>query len=329
MRFVKKHLLLLITLVILGTIIAVPPVFYKDSFIVINNDTTAHLAVFEKMKNGETQYLYLGQQVTGYMINWLNSITGVSNPELFMWFNFVTLFIASVVVSLLVLLTTKSQLAAALAAGVVVFGIGATMQLFLCGTIFNIIEILILFPTILALIYFSVTSKKLRLLTLPATILLGTTIYFFHPSLGSGINLILKSTPEYTEAILSPIYTTLVFFGITNLLVLVLCVVSLLKRKSKVNIGTKVVISSLAIILFILSLLAFGGLTPYSSRMAMNLCLVAGVMLCIVLGLELEQNRKLSTRLLLIVLPLVGIMPNLVNWFIYAVGKGAASVYLG
>jgi hypothetical protein len=111
--------------------------------------------------------------------------TGIKIQTLFMWFNYAVIFISGLLVGLLVYRLTQSKEAGILSMAVITFGSGGTMHLFWSGTAFNIIEFLVILPILLILLHFMINEKKLKWLV--GIIPVGLLMFFFHPSLGTGI----------------------------------------------------------------------------------------------------------------------------------------------
>lgn len=317
----SKKIAIIFTLVLFGVIIFLSPALHKETYLVINNDTAAHLSMFEAMKNGSTDSLYLGQTITGYALIWLEKVTGVSLQTSFMWFNFAALFFSGVSVAVMVTFITKNKLAGALSALIIVFGIGSTMHLFYSGTIFNVIEVLIILPVLLVLVYIAVKSRKVKwvFVIVPVAVL----AFFFHPSLGEGILRPLENV-QTLENVISPITTLALFFGISNLAILVICAIGFITRKNKEKIGIelKVTFAILLTLVIGLAVLAFSGVTPFSSRLAINFCLVLGIFLCLFIGITLRNNQTKVVLASVVSLALVGIVPNLIIWLSFPSYRG-------
>jgi len=341
MKKIREYKFLAIAMLVLAVVIALPPLLHKETCLIINNDTAVHLATFEALKSGEASFLYLGQAITGYALVGIEKVIGISIQTSFMWFNFLALFLSGLAVATIVMMVTKSKLASTLSAFIITFGVGSTMHLFLSGTIFNIIEMLILLPVLIILVYKMFQGKNIKWLY--AIIPLAIFMFFFHPSLGQGISFLANEVPApvptpvpnpgevtnssilpipitptpYFEAIINPIALLAIFFGISNLAVLVLCWIAFHARtnREKVGMGIKTTLGTLLALSILLTILTFTGATPFSSRMAINLCLVLGLLLCLFVGIALKYNQSRLAKTSVISLVIVGMMPNLVNWF--------------
>jgi len=323
---VKKYRHFIFAMLGLVIIVVLPPLLHKETYLVINNDTTAHLIVFDAMKSGTASYLYLGQTLAGWLMIRLERIAGTDIPTLFMWFNFAVLWLSGLSVAIMTNYITKSQLAGIISAPVVIFGTGATMHLFGSGTIFNIIEVLILLPILIVLIYKTFQSRKIQ--WLGAVIPWSVFMFFFHPSLGKrGITLIGKTAtsslttdgiviPPYIETVIDPITLLLVFFGISNLVALGFCIFGYYRRKNKegIQLATKVVVGMLIILIIFFGVLTYTEATSFSSRTAFNTTLMLGLLLTLMIGIMLEYSQSRLAKVTVVSLVTGGTMPNLIQW---------------
>ena len=310
---IREHKALVIAILLLAIVIALPPLLHKETYLVINNDTAAHLVVFEAMKSGTVSYLYLGQMLTGWFMVGMERIFGTDISTSFMWFNFIALFLSGMTVATMTVIITRSKLVGALSAFIVTLGIGATMQLFYSGTIFNIIEVLIIFPVLLTTVWLMLRKQNIKWLFL--IIPTATLLFFFHPSLGSGIKLLFQDIPN-PEVIANPIVSLLLFFGASNIGLFVISLVLLYKNNNKMKVEkeTKAIIGFLFMLFTLLAILAFTGTTPFSARMLFNACLLLGLLLFVILGLALKQDNSLLAKGLTISLALASVIPNLAIW---------------
>lgn len=299
-------------LIIFITIVLLPPLLHGSELLVINNDTAVHLASFESIKDGDPQFLYPGQKVVGYSLVWIESITSINLPTLFMWFNFLVILFGGLAIATLVIVTTKSWLGGMLSAWLIVFGIGSTQHLFWSGTIFNLIEHLILLPLMLIALYY-VSKKNTIKFALPALIITGTGIFLFHPSFISGIKYLFKDL-TVTEAVINPITGLLLFFGIVNVLLLIPCWLGIKSKKGKIELPTKIAFGILLATSSGMLLAAEFNLTPFSSRLIINAFLLFGIALCIYVGVAMKSNNKLIKGSV-IALVTIGTIPSLTTWF--------------
>jgi hypothetical protein len=315
--------------IVFAVIVLLPPVMHGDKLLVINNDTANHIAAFEAIKSGEPHFAYLGQRVTGYTLVWLEDITRIDLQVLFMWFNYLVVLLGGLAVAALVIIITKSWLGGILSAVIITLGIGSTQHLFWSGTTFNLQSYIILLPLWLIAVYRFVRSKNYWWVT--GIIGLGTLMFFWHPSLGTGLEYLGQApaqqapsltplpTPSpmptpYSETVISPALSIPLFFGLTNIVLLTLCAFIVNKNKIKIDNSIKIVIGIIGIgAITMLGLSTFYS-TVFSSRMAINACLLLGLFLCIGMGTALNNSTKLA-KASIIGLIIVGTVPNLINWF--------------
>ncbi len=297
---VMKKFWIVINIIIFGIIIFLQPLFMKTN--IINNDTLAHLQAFERH-----QYIYFGQQMIGEWIDFVNRITGVNIGTLFLWFNFISLFCVGLIVLLFTYKLTKSWVAGIIGMWLMVFGIGATQHLFWSGTIFNIIDILIIFPIVLLLINKIIEKRFYKgiLLLIPMTLFL----VIFHPSFGIGV-----FTNIGKENVLSPAFIITIFIGIP--IIIIMIIGFYLLRHTKIKLGILIVDGILIVLSGIFIFLSYSNITAFSSRLAMNLSLMIGLLSCIMIGLTFKNSNSQSAWINRIIIGLSGVavLPNLIQW---------------
>lgn len=325
----KKGYLLFI--ILFAVIIFFPPIAHESHLQVINNDTANHLMVFEKIKNNNPSFNYLGQAVVGYPLVYIEKFTGINIKTLFMWTNYIVMFLGGITIAALVIIISRSWLGGMLSAILIVFGIGSTQHLFWSGTTFNIQNFLIIFPLLLISIYMYVKSKKHW--WIPIIISISTLMFFYHPSLGIGIRF-LGTAPDmpsasietratqFNEGIISPIISIPIFFGISNILLLIYCIY--IKDKFR-TVKEKLIGMEYKVIIYIVCGLTLGMLalstfhsSIFSSRMAINGCLALGIFLCLCIGTALSKIKKKIAIVPIILLVIISVLPNLINWFTQA-----------
>jgi len=309
----KKHWLWLF-LIVLAVVVLLPPILHGADLKILNNDTAAHLAAFESIKNGNPHFLYFGQKVVGYSLVGIESVTGIDLASLFMWFNFLAFLLCGVAVGALVSVITKSKFGGALSALLILFGIGSTQHLFWSGTVFNLIEFLILLPLLLLVFYILVKKKTSMIIAAPVLLVIGIVMFFFHPSFIGGIKYLFSDFGIHIESVINPIVALLTFFGITNLILFAPCWLGVKSKEEKTEVTTKIVFGVVLSLATIMLLLAVFALTPFSSRMIINAFLLLGIVLCIYIGEAMKSESRI-VKGSIVGLVAVAILPNLINWF--------------
>lgn len=289
----------------------IPPIVAPDKYLVINNDTANHLKVFHDIKNGSAQYLYLAQKVVGYPIIWISNITGTSIENIFMWFNFIMLALGSLVIFFLVYQITRNIITGLLSMIIITFGMPSVMQLFYSGTIFNIIEFLIILPLIILALYKTIKDRKIVWASM--LVLLVIISFCFHPSLGGGITWLFNNYIT-KENVINPVVSILQFFQLSNLLLLFYGIYYAIKNRDNFNHANKMILIGIGTLSVMLIILTFTNLTPFSSRMLFNTCIVTGLLMCILIGNALSINQDKRITATIYILTTISILPNLIRW---------------
>lgn len=304
--------------VLLFIVVITPMIFNSQLYLSLNNDSVSHLVVFNAIKDGgNPQFLYLGQKLTGYSLVWINKITHIDIAILFMWFNFLSLYLAGISVGWMVKVTTKNRIASFLSACVIIFGVLSTLRLFMSGTIFNIIDILFFVPIILAFIYKMVDEKNPLYLFI--IIPLSVFTYYFHSSFGYNapiappltVNQPVVSSGFENTTTLSPYLVLFSLLGAGTIALLMMSVALLYKQHENISTPNKVVLVLLGIMAIGMFIGGYIGITEFSTRLLINSTLFIGIGLSIIIGLVYKNNKYSLIYLFFI---LVGISQNLINW---------------
>lgn len=326
MNKIKEYKYYIIAIFIFAIILLLPPILHSAKYMIINGDTQAHLNIFNQLKNGgHPVYLYIGQSTTAQLIVWLNSITNISIETLFMWFNFIMLLVGGIVMSMIIMTITKNKLAGILSMFLIIFGTTSITQLFFSGTIFNIIDIIVIFPLFILSIWKLINTKQLLwiLLIIP----LGFLVAFYHPSLGDGINLLFKNTLE-KETIISPVATIISFLGIINFIIAILSVIIITTRKNNyIPLATKVILVLINALGVMFTILTFMNITPFSARTLFNACIMFTIGICIIIGIAIKNNNKII-QIGITLFVFASILPNLIGWLSFPNYKEVLSVII-
>jgi len=321
---VKSHWQYILFFTIFAIVVFLPPILHGNK-LTINGDTAAHLSNFESIKSGNPHFMYLGEEVTGYTLMWINDTTGISLSTLFIWFNYLIIFLSGLSVASLIIITTKSWAGGFLSAILITFGLRATITLFRHGITYNIQSYLILLPIWITLVYCYMNGKKIKLFNkwIIAIIPVSLLILFWHPSLGldglktitpiilTPIALASSSTP-ISEPTINPISTLYQIFGFANLALLFFYAVKIRgEMKPPIKVIGMILIST-SIIMLILSAFPF---TRFSVRMAINSCLLLGLFLCLYTGFALHNTKNKITVNVILFAITISAIPNLITWF--------------
>lgn len=303
---------------LLFIIVIIPMMIHSQTYLSLNNDSVGHMVVFNAIKDGSNpQFLYLGQKLTGYLLVWINKLTHIDLAILFMWFNFLSLYLSGISVGWLVRVTTKNKVASFLSACVIIFGILSTLRLFMSGTIFNIVDILVFVPIIFVFVYKMVDEKKPMYLFV--IIPLSVFTYFFHSSFGYHapisppltVNQPIVSSGFENTTTLSPYLVVFSLLGTGTLALLMISLALLYKQHEKISLPNKIVLILLGIMAIGMFVGGYVGITEFSTRLLINSTLFIGIGLSIIMGLVYKQNKYSLIYLFFI---LVGISQNLINW---------------
>lgn len=314
-----KKVAIILSLIFL-VIVLMPMFLHPNIYAYINDDTIRHLEAFKVMEVNGYNGLYLGQELVGWVLNNIHSITGISVDYLFMFVNFIALALAGLLVGYMMKRLTGNTLVALISPWFIVFGVGATLHLFFSGTIFNIIGVLILIPAVVIITHY-LYDKKRYILTMVTAFVLLSLIAPFHPSMGTGLLL----QGELQEAMINPAESIVMFFGITNMLLALACGILFIKSKLKLN-AYQLTVFAVFILMFTSSnIIGQFGLTPFPSRVLINTCLFAGIILLMIAGWLLQYRNNFRLNLAFTGVCLISILPSFFYWIINVIIKGVTA----
>ena len=146
----RKKIIALALMAVYALIVFVPPIYHSYVYPNGGDDTALHLTI---IKSGDLlKQIYAGYIFVGYPLRCIHALTGISINSLFFWFNYLVLFMVGVT-NYLVATKLAGYKAGLLALFVPTLLTQGIMYQFDFGQIFNIINMGIIFPTI---IYFAV-----------------------------------------------------------------------------------------------------------------------------------------------------------------------------
>jgi hypothetical protein len=268
------------------------------------------------MNNNGYHGLYGGQVAIGWIINHINEITNIKVDILFMIFNYVVLLCAGLSVGYMVYRLTGNKYGGVLSVPITIFGIKATLALFYCGIIFNIIAMLIILPLIICLYHYILGKKKYKLAII-ISIPIGLCCWYFHPSFGSGI----FQSGDIQEVVLNPYKVLMALVGIYNVVLLILCVYQIVNKKVKVGIYSIVVISALLLGILLLGIITYGGYTLFTMRVLSNVSLLLGMIICLTVGFALNTKKPL-VLFGVSSISLLCFLPGMISWIINCIVRG-------
>jgi hypothetical protein len=283
---------------------------HSDTYGVINNDTMAHLKAFQEMESQGYVGLYGGQEIVGWIINH----SGLEPQSTFMYFNFGMLALAGVVTGIMVYILTGNKIAGLLTMPLSTVCSGGMMQLFYCGTIFNVIAVMILVPLSIIAWYF-INKKFGKWWSIGLSPLL-IALLAFHPSLGGG----LLSNNPVPEGVLNPFESLNTYFGMYNFILLTICLCVVYIQNSVKGFNAVIIVVLSAVILCS-GIIGFVGLSDFSSRVIINMTLFMSLLTVLLMGIAVKNSRP-EIRYCLLIVTALSAVPGLFDWIMNSVVKG-------
>ncbi len=177
----RNKFLTIVGLLLFCVVVFLPPIVYGYVYPNVGDDTTAHLAVFDKMKAGDpiSSQFILSYKLVGYPLIWISNLTGASIDSLFLWFNYVALALIGITIYFVVSQLVNRK-AGWLSLIITLFGAQGILFQFYYGQIFNAINIGIILPLLLFSAVRYITQGRIYQLVL--ALLLSGLFGSFHTS---------------------------------------------------------------------------------------------------------------------------------------------------
>lgn len=304
----KKKLIIFLVLFIFTLIIFLPPVIHGYIYPNGGDDSGFHIEYFERLANGaDTSLQYLGQKIIGYPLNFISDFTHISIASLFMWFNFITLWLIGIsyFVVLTLLINYKVGL---LSIPMVLFITPSTLNLFDNGSIYDLITVGIVFPFLILSVVRFYTSHKLYWL-IPLVVCAG--LFFAVHTMGA---LGYKNEGNIIPT-LSQFISIYIGYGLITLL-LVVCFYFLYNNKWMITKEIKGLLICSTIVIVALVILIFTGLIGWSMRLSTDLSIILPLFIACVVGLLFISHNKITTTVIAVLVVVLAV-PNIISYSQY------------
>jgi len=299
----KKYIIAIILLVY-TLIIFLPPIVHGYVYPNNGDDAAFHLIYFDRMPANDNMLSnYMGQDMIGEMLLAINEITRFSMDTMYLWFNFIVLWLVGISCFALVAMGIgwKAGLATI---PVVMFMTPSTLNLFDTGAIFDLATVGVIAPLFLLSVVMYVRSRN-WVWGVPALLLLVFSVVF-HSMVISAIwgATNLEPNPSLSEFIATVLgyLVTLTFFA--SIFVFIYKP-SLFKLNKKVF----VLLSGLGGLTVLLTVITFGNFTSYSYRFAIDLAIIMSLLASCLLGMIIRTVNKNVVMVLVCAMVIVGSIP--------------------
>jgi hypothetical protein len=305
-----KKIVIPIVLVIFTLIIFLPPIIYGYIYPNNSDDTALHIRLFEAIQqSGNSGVIqYWGQNIVGYPLVWFSNLTHISVSLLFMWFNFIVLWLVGMMTFLL--LKTINWQSGLIGMFIVTFCTSSTLNLFDTGAIYDLATVGVIAPFFLLCVVKFIGNKKWWWAFL-AVILLVFSIMFHSMVI---MYIIGAKTVEPIPSIIAYAFTLLgemmTIFGILGIFILIY-------KNRSIKLDSKNITLLVGFILLIvgLSVCAFTALTSYPYRFAIDLAIVSSLFIAFLWGLVLKNLKYKYLLVIIAVIVLLGSYSNINTYF--------------
>lgn len=285
----KRGYVILAVLILYSLAIFLPPLVYGYVYPNNSDDTAFHLAYFDRIKNGEAlNAQYSGQNIVGFPLVWASKAIGVSIDVLFLWFNFVVLWLVGISAFALVAKFIDWR-AGLLAIPMVMFMTPSTLNLFDTGAIYDLMTIGVILPMLLFCGMQLWATKKWYwsiplLVSLTLVVIVHSTVIMKTIAMGN-------STGEKAIPTLAEFVGILLGYSIVLLLVVSLVVFVWNYKRLNMDGKAKLLLACLAFIIITLTILVFTGAIGWSLRIAIDLAIVLPLFVACLVGVILKVTK--------------------------------------
>jgi hypothetical protein len=296
----KKFCIILIVLLIYTLIIFAPPIIHGYVYPNTGDDTGFHLNYFNKIQDGVSGSLqYWGQNIIGCPLVWVGNLTGTSLSFLFMWFNFIVLWMIGIVY-FIVLAKLINYKVGLLAIPMVMFIIPSTLNLYDNGSIYDLMTVGIIFP-ILIFCNVKLWATKKWYWSIPLVVVVGLFMVVHTMGIigGSSAYPTIPSFSQFLSIYTGYILPVLLVFALFYLICL---------NKWNISKEHKITLISLTVVIVALSFLVFTNLIGWSMRLASDLAIILPLLVVSLLGIFIYHNKVLfsiiATMIVVLSIPL-------------------------
>jgi hypothetical protein len=295
-----KKLAIPIVLVIFTLIIFLPSIIHGYVYPNNSDDTALHLRLFEAIQqSGDGGTInYWGQNIVGYPLVWFSNLTHISVSLLFMWFNFIVLWLVGMMTFLL--LKTIDWKAGLIGMFLVTFCTTSTLNLFSTGAIYDLATVGIIAPFFLYCTVKFVDNKKWWWVVSALFVLVFS--FAFHSMV---IRYIFGATVVENPPMVSEFFLNLLG-GMTIFGILAVFILIYKYRKIKLDSKNIALLIGFAVLIIALSICAFTSLTSYPYRFAIDLAIILSMFIAFLFGLILKNLKSKLILILVAVIVLAG-----------------------
>lgn len=268
-------------------IIFLPPLVHGYVYPNNGDDTAFHLRYFDAIANGgNATSQYLGQNIVGYPLVWVSNLIGVCIDALFLWFNFLVLWLVGIMAFVLVAKFVDWRLGL-LAVPMVMFMTPSTLNLYDTGAVYDLATVGVILPIVLYCVVKLWITKKWYwlpplLLALVMVVVVHTIVLWYA---------VRSATAE--RQIPTPLEFANVFLGYGVVLMLLVAVLWMFQSKSlKIDRQAKVLLVCLSAFVLPMCVLVFTGFTGWSLRIALDVSIVFPILVACLLGVVLRGNKS-------------------------------------
>jgi hypothetical protein len=297
-------------LLIYTAVIFLPPLLHGYIYPNNGDDSAYHLRYIQHI-DGEAEYspLYFGQFVMGHIIVWSSSLFGLPLNTIFLWANFLILWLVGIAVFLLVS-SLYGRVAGLLGIAIVVFGTPSTLGLYDAGAIFDLMTVGIILPVLLLSVVKTIATRKWYWLSLAGSLAISFVVVHTAGLFKVGDIKAFEPHPyllEFTRTLLGVVPAfTLIGVGIFVLL----------HKKFRVSRETHWLYWLFGVMLLFLLPMTFVNILGWQTRFAIDMAIVLSIMAACSLGIMLNniQKKKVAVVALVTLIVLAGSYPSLNNY---------------
>jgi len=255
------------------------------------DDSAFHLAYFDGIqKDGEIlSPNYFGQDIVGYPLVWVSDVSGVSIDILFLWFNFLVLWLVGISVFILVAKFVNWK-AGLLAIPMVMFMSPSTLNLYDTGAIFDLMSVGVILPLgLFCGMQLWVTRKWYWLFPFSLFVVLGVAVHtiILLAVIQSG-----KVIEEVTLPILMGSWGIILGYAVIVMFVISIVFWVCKYNELKIDRNAKILSYCLFGIVMVLVMLITTEVLGWTLRIALNLAIVLPMLVACLWGVIINTIRN-------------------------------------
>lgn len=307
-----KKAIIILTLIVFTVIIFAPPIIHGYVYPVRGDDSGNHLNYIKGVSEGKNPlYTYVGQLILAKVLIGINDFTGIGINSMFLWLNFLTLWLVGIVVYLISGIVI-GWISGLVTIPIMLFVQPSVLNLYDDGSIFDLFTVAILTPLMVFMLAKIWGAKKLtKIICISVFTVVVSLVIALHSSAifryGFGSDNVVLPTANY--------FIFLLGFWMLGIIILLVINHAIIWRS--LSLTLKVMFLILGLIIVGLSIVSFTHLTIIPMRFAVDLAIIVTAVVALASAIFMKYGKSKLVKYGIVGLIVIASVPNVINYFGY------------